>query len=80
MAINSSQDSFPSAKEEIHAELEKSLINEYLKRKGYSPESLGRMLPDKAHKIMSEASLYASGKLAEIENKARYSQDLQGNL
>ncbi len=67
------------SQEEIHAELEKSLINEYLKRKGYTLESLNKLSEDEAHRIMSEASTYASGKLAEIENRARYTNNLQAD-
>lgn len=68
-----------NSQEEIHAELEKSLINEYLKRKGYTLESLNKLPEDEAHRIMSEASTYASGKLAEIENRARYTNNLQAD-
>jgi hypothetical protein len=68
-----------NSQEEIHAELEKSLINEYLKRKGYTKESLNKLPEDEAHRIMSEASTYASGKLAEIDNRARYTQNLQAD-
>lgn len=71
-------DALPNSEEEIHAELGKSLIDEYLKNRGYTPESLNKLPKDEAHRIMSEASTYASGKLAEIENRARYTQNLQG--
>ena len=66
-----------NSNEEIHAELEKSLISEYLKRKGYTKESLNKLPEDEAYRIIVEASTYASGKLAEIENRARYTQNLQ---
>ena len=72
-------DAQANSEEEIHAELEKSLIGEYLKRKGYTLESLNKLPEDEAHQIMSEASTYASGKLAEIENKARYTQNLKAD-
>jgi hypothetical protein len=71
-------DTTHSSSEEAHAELEKCLIDEYLKGKGYTLESLKKLTEDEAHRIMSEASTYVSCKLAEIENKARYKQNIQG--
>jgi hypothetical protein len=69
-------DTHADSQEEIHAELEKSLIGEYLKRKGYTLESINKLPEDEIHRIMSEASTHASGILAEIENRARYMQNL----
>ncbi len=66
-----------NADEEIHAELEKALIDEYLERKGHTMEGLNKLPEDEAHRIMVEASTYASGKLAEIESKARYKQNIK---
>jgi hypothetical protein len=72
-------DTHASSEEDIHAELERSLIIEYLTRKGYTLESLNKLPEDEAHQIMSEASTYASGKLAEIDNRARYTQNLKAD-
>ena len=64
------------SEEEIHALLERCLIDEYLKNKGYTRISL-KSLPDEvAHQLMKEASTYASGKLSEIEIRARFTEDL----
>ncbi|MGD2158139.1 MAG: hypothetical protein PVG14_16750 [Anaerolineales bacterium] len=52
--------------------LEKELIEKYLRDKGYRMVDL-RILPKtQAKKIMKEACLYASLKLAEIESKAGF--------
>ena len=67
----------PAPKDDIHALLEKGLIDEYLKNKGYDRASLKKLPADEAHRIMAEASIYASGKLAEIETKARYKENLK---
>jgi hypothetical protein len=65
-----------ASEEEIHALLERCLIDEYLKGKGYTRETL-KSLPDEiAHQLMKEASTYASGKLSEIEIRARFTEDL----
>ena len=67
----------PTTEEEIHALLERCLIEEYLKSKGHTRESLKRLPDDETHQIMKEASTYASGKLSEIEIRARFTRDLQ---
>lgn len=68
----------PNPEEEIHADLEKAIIDEYLKCRGYTMGSVNKLPKDEGHRIMVEASTYASGKLAEIESKARYTQNLKG--
>jgi len=66
----------PSTKDEIYALLERHLIEEYLKSKGYSLEDL-KTLPEKeVQELKKQASTYASGKLSEIENRARFAEDL----
>ena len=66
----------PHTEEEIHALLERCLIEEYLKGKGHTRESLKRLPDDEAHQMMRDASTYASGKLSEIEIRARFTEDL----
>ncbi len=77
MSTDILNDALPSTTDEIHALLEKCLINAYLKSKGYTHESLKNLPEEKAHQILKEASTYASGKLAEIEIRARFTEDLQ---
>jgi len=63
----------PPAKnlDEVHAFLERMLIETYLGGKGFTLEQV-RALPEAdARQLMTEASTYASGKLAEVEVKAR---------
>jgi hypothetical protein len=66
----------PANADEIHALLERCLIEEYLKRKGHTRESLKSLPNEEAHQTMKEASTYASGKLSEIEIRARFTEDL----
>ena len=72
-------DARANPEEDIHAELEKSLIDEYLKREGYTLESLNKLPEGEAHRILSEASTYASGKLAEIDNRAQYTRNIRAD-
>jgi transposase len=60
----------------IHAFLEKTLIEVYLKGKGYTREDLKNLPPADARQLMKEASTYASNKLAEVELKARFVKEL----
>lgn len=66
-----------TAESDARALLEKSLIDEYLKNKGYERTSLKKLPKDEASRLMREASIYASGKLTEIESKARYKQTIK---
>ena len=62
--------------EDIHAFLEKTLIEAYLKGKGYALDDLKKLPEAEARQLMKEASTYASGKLAEVEVKAHLMQEL----
>ena len=62
--------------EDMHAALEKSLIEAYLKGKGYTLTSLKKLPEEKAKQLMKEASVFASGKLAELEERAHFVEEL----
>lgn len=62
--------------EDPSALLEKALIEDYLRQRGYSLEKL-RGLPRKlVRRLMKEASRYASLKLEEIESRARFVEEI----
>ena len=69
---------FPAREDETRSLLEKGLINEYLRNKGYDQGSLKKLPEDEARRLMTEASIYASGKLTEIETKARFKENIKG--
>jgi hypothetical protein len=54
------------------ARLEQALIAEYLRDQGYDPERLHDLPAEVARQLMKEASLYASAKLAEVESRAHF--------
>ena len=74
MLIDEDSTSVPD--EEIHSQLEKYLIDEYLTSKGYSRTSLKNLSESEAHRVLNAASTYASGKLAEIENRSHFIHDV----
>lgn len=58
--------------------LERRLIREYLRGKGYRLEDLRRLPKEEAKQLMRQACMYASLKLAEIESKAQFREDIRG--
>jgi len=62
--------------DEIHALMERTLIDAYLKGKGYVLEDLKRLPEGESRRLKVEASIYASNKLAEVELRAHLMQTL----
>lgn len=56
--------------------LEKRYIEQYLKSRGYRLSDLDRLQPEIARRLRTEASAYASLKLAELESKARFKHSI----
>ena len=62
--------------EDRNASLETTLIEEYLREKGYSMEDFKKLPVDVAEQLMKEASQYASLKLEEVEARAHFIKGL----
>lgn len=62
--------------EDPNAMLEKALIEEYLKEKGYSHEDLKKLPAKLVEKLMKEASQYASLKMEEVKARAHFVKEL----
>ena len=62
--------------EDRSALLENSLIEEYLKEKGYSYEDLKKLPAELVEKLMKEASQYASLKMEEVQARAHFVKEL----
>ena len=56
--------------------LERKYIEEYLRSQGASLENLGKLTKDEQEHLMREASKYASLKLAEVESRAKFREDI----
>lgn len=65
-----------SAVDDRHAALERMLIDEFLESRGHTRQSVGELPPPQATTLMSAASRYASLRLAEIESRAHYVEDI----
>lgn len=59
------------------AALEKKYILEYLSNKGYRPRDLLKLSREEARRLMTEASSYASLKLAEVESRAQFIRKIE---
>ena len=59
------------------SDLERLYIEEYLKSKGYRWEDLHDLPPEEVKIIMTEACNYTSLKLAELESKAHFRQEIR---
>lgn len=64
--------------EEPEAALERMYIEEYLRGRGHTLQSLQSLPEAEARHLLIEASSYASAKLAEVETRAQLMQDLHG--
>lgn len=64
--------------EDKQADLARSLIEERLQSLGYSLNTICELPPEEAKRIMIDASVYASVKLAEVEDKAHFVHSIHG--
>lgn len=56
--------------------LERKYIEEYLQSQGASLKDLGDLPEEEQQHLMREASKYASLKLAEVESRAKFREDI----
>lgn len=64
--------------EEPLAELERRLMSEYVAAVGQDLHALLNRNDEEAKKLLTEASLYATGKLTEVESRSHYLRKLHG--
>ena len=62
--------------EEPLAELERRLIDEYVRDQGLEPDVVRKRTDAIAKKILADAAQYAALKLTEVESRAHYVRDL----
>lgn len=58
------------------AQLERAFITEFLQGRGYGLSTLRDLPATQANALMKEASLYASGRLSEVESRAHLVDEL----
>jgi hypothetical protein len=62
----------PHSAEAPLSQLERSLIREYLLMRGHDRDSLARLAGPERDALLKEASVYASGKLSEVEERSQF--------
>jgi hypothetical protein len=62
--------------EEPLAELERRLIDDYLRAAGHDPIALRASHDEASRKLLIQASIHAAMKLTEVESRAHYVRDL----
>ena len=60
------------------AELERGLIEEFLTASGEDATALRQRTDDVARRLLTDASAYATAKLAEVECRSHYVRQLHG--
>lgn len=60
--------------------LEKKLVEDYLQSKGYTRQELDALPEDVAKQLMREACTYASLKLAELQAKSQFREEIHTPL
>jgi len=65
-------DPAPPAAEALLGKLERALINEYLGGLGYDPVRLAALPEVEREKLLADASVYASGRLVEVEARSHF--------
>lgn len=62
--------------EDPQARLERALIEQYLQERGCSLSTMKAKSAGEQQKLLGEASLYAAGRLAEIDARAAYIHEI----
>jgi hypothetical protein len=62
--------------EDPEGQLESALIEEFLRSRGLDSVALRALPQDAATRVLTEASVYASTKLAEVESRAHFVHEI----
>jgi hypothetical protein len=57
-------------------QLERSLIDEYLRARGHDPHALSALPAPEREALLKDASVYASSKLCEVESRSHFVHEL----
>lgn len=57
-------------------QLERSLIDEFVRARGYDPDKLADLPEHERERLLADASVYASGRLMEVEARSRFVDEI----
>ena len=75
----SEKESTPRPVQDPEAQLERALIDEFLRTRGHDSRSMKRLPEDERKRLLQDASRHAAAKLAEVESRARFVHELHGD-
>ena len=64
------------ALDDPEGQLENALIDEFLRSRGLDAQGLRTLSGDEMKRVMTEASAYASARLAEVESRAHFVHEI----
>ena len=64
--------------EEPLAELERNIIDEFVRGAGFDPATVRARTDAEARKVLTLASAHAAGRLSEVESRLHYLRSLRG--
>ena len=67
-----------SALEDPQRKLERAFIDEFLRSHGYEGTKLSELPDPQMELLMKQATAYASGKLSEVQSRARFVHEIHG--
>jgi hypothetical protein len=65
--------------EDPESQLEQAFIAEFLRAHGYDTHTIKELPEEQRTQFMKQASVYAAGKLAEVEARAQFVKELHGH-
>lgn len=65
--------------EDPEGQLERALIDEFLRARGLDSAALHALPDDQAKRVLTEASVYAATKLAEVEARAHFVHEIRNH-
>ncbi len=57
-------------------QLERALIDEFVRGRGYDPAHLAGLPEEERETLLKEASVYASGRLTEVESRSHFIHEI----
>jgi hypothetical protein len=63
-------------REDRQARLERAFIEEFIRNRGYDPLALDELPEAERKRLLTEASVHAAAKLAEVESRAHYVHEI----
>ncbi|HJZ72516.1 MAG TPA: hypothetical protein VKE51_12310 [Vicinamibacterales bacterium] len=64
--------------EDLMAHLEQALMDDFIRMRGHDPAHLNVLPAAERDALLRHASAYAAAKLAEVESRAHYVQEIHG--